>query len=215
MKERRQEPSPRQEKILGFIREYSRAHGYPPAIREIGSATGISSTSVVDYHLRALERMQLLRRDSDVSRGITLVGDDEGEVAGVPHVTQVPVAGLIAAGEPLDVLDSTGDLIALSDDLAEEGCYALRVRGKSMIDDHIDDGDLVVIAPRDTAPNGAIVVALVTDGVTGTGAATLKRLYREKGRIRLQPANSQMSPIYVDPSNVLIQGTVRAVIRRY
>ncbi len=206
-------PNLKQARILDFIRGYTRDRGYPPAIREIGTAVGISSTSVVDYHLRALEKSNAIRRDSDVSRGITLV-DDEPPVA-VDRPVRVPVMGQIAAGEPLDVLDAPDDTLSLPPDLAEEGCFALRVRGQSMIDDHIDDGDLVVIRPQDTAPNGSIVVAVVTDRATERGAATLKRLYREPGRVRLQPANAALSPIYVSSENLLVQGVVRAIIRRY
>jgi repressor LexA len=214
MRERNSSPSPRQAKILDFIRGYTRDHGYPPAIREIGSAVGISSTSVVDYHLRALEKSKVIRRDSDVSRGITLVEGD-ADVTSRERAIRVPIMGQIAAGEPLDVLDAVEDQISLPPDLADEGCYALRVRGQSMIDDHIDDGDLVVIRPQDTAPNGSIVVALVTDRDSERGAATLKRLYREQGRVRLQPANASLDPIYVSPDSLLVQGVVRAIIRRY
>jgi repressor LexA len=214
MRERSGSSSPRQARILDFIRAYTHEHGYPPAIREIGAAVGISSTSVVDYHLRALEKANAIRRCSDVSRGITLVEDDTAALAGA-HTIRVPIMGQIAAGEPLDVLDSVDDQINLPPDLADEGCYALRVRGQSMIEDHIDDGDLVVIRPQDTAPNGSIVVALVTDGDTERGAATLKRLYREPGRIRLQPANAALDPIYVSADSLLVQGVVRAIIRRY
>lgn len=213
MRERASGPSPRQAKILDFIRGYTREHGYPPAIREIGFGVGISSTSVVDYHLRKLEKANAIRRDADVSRGITLVHHADDSTGS--RTIRVPVMGQIAAGEPLEVLDSVDDHLDLPPDLADEGCYALRVRGQSMIDDHIDDGDLVVIRPQDTAPNGSIVVALVTDGATERGAATLKRLYREHGRVRLQPANAALEPIYVDAGSLLVQGVVRAIIRRY
>lgn len=208
--------SARQERVLEFIRRFVREHSYPPTLREIGLATGISSTSVVDYNLNALQKMGYLRRDPEISRGIKLteagalarVGDD-----GRVRTIRVPVVGRIAAGEPIEAVAGTDETIDLTDSIVPENAYILKVKGKSMIDDLIDDGDLVVVEPRSTADNGDIVVALLTDGPTGEGQATLKRIYREKGVIRLQPANAEMKPIYVDPENLLIQGKVVSVIR--
>lgn len=209
--------SERQQRILEFIREFSHERGYPPTVREIGQAVGISSTSVVDYNLRALRRMGYLRRDAEVSRGIGLV-DLEAEQ---PRPTEaparanvVPIVGTIAAGAPIEAYAEHSETIAVSPDLADDGCYALRVKGKSMIEDLIDDGDLVVIRPQQTADNGTIVVALITDSENPEGQATLKRIYRERERIRLQPANSTMEPIYVRPDALQIQGRVVAVIRQ-
>jgi repressor LexA len=160
--------------------------------------------------------MGYLRRDPEISRGIELteagalarVGDD-----GRVRTIRVPVVGRIAAGEPIEAVAGTDETIDLTDSIVPENAYILKVKGKSMIDDLIDDGDLVVVEPRSTADNGDIVVALLTDGPTGEGQATLKRIYREKGVIRLQPANAEMKPIYVDPENLLIQGKVVSVIR--
>ncbi len=204
--------SERQRRILDFIARFQQRHGYPPTIREIGQEAGISSTSVVDYNLRALERLGRLRRDPDVSRGIELTGGtlprrSQGSVS-------VPVMGRIAAGEPIEALQDHREELEVSGQICDEGCYALRVKGRSMIEDLIDDGDLVVVRPQESADDGDIVVALLTDGPSSEGRATLKRLYREKDRVRLQPANSTMEPIYVAPKELRVQGKVVAVIRQ-
>jgi repressor LexA len=125
-----------------------------------------------------------------------------------------PRARPFAAGAPIEAYADSSEQIELSPDLAEEGCYALRVKGTSMIEDLIADGDLVVVRPQQTAENGTIVVALLTDSANPEGQATLKRIYRERDRIRLQPANSTMEPIYVQPDALQVQGRVVAVIRR-
>lgn len=202
--------SARQERMLAFIAEFRARHGYPPTVRELGRAAGISSTSVVDYNLNVLEKAGLIRRDREISRGIELLG----ETPEVPSAVTVPVIGQIAAGVPIEAIEGMPETLALSGALAPEGAYALRVKGKSMIDDLIDDGDLVVIKPQQTAENGEIVVALVLDGESPEGSATLKRLYRERGRVRLQPRNPEMAPIYVDPDRLQIQGRVVSVIRQ-
>lgn len=195
----------RQQRMLRFIREHITEHGRPPTVREIGMAVGISSTSVVDYNLRVLERDGHLRRERELSRGIDL--PDRG------RPPSIPVLGRIAAGEPIEAVSDPSDAVEVPQRLADAGCYALRVKGKSMIDDHIDDGDLVVVKPQETADNGEIVVALITSGASGQGEATLKRIYREGSRIRLQPANATMQPIYVKPQELRIQGKVISVIR--
>lgn len=204
--------SERQRRILDFIARFQQQHGYPPTIREIGQAAGISSTSVVDYNLKVLEREGMLRRDREVSRGLGLA-----VLAASAHAagsSRIPIVGRIAAGEPIEAVQGHPEELDVAEQLCDEGCYALKVRGKSMIEDLIDDGDIVVIRPQETATDGDIVVALITEGPTSEGRATLKRLYREQGRIRLQPANSEMQPIYVDPSELLIQGKVVSVIRQ-
>ena len=204
--------SDRQQRILDFIGEYTGDHGYSPSIREIGQAVGISSTSVVDYNLRALQRAELIRRDADISRSVALVGPGP---AARPTMLRIPIVGRIAAGEPIEALEQHDDFLELGVGTVPDGCYALQVKGKSMIEDLIDDGDLVVIRPQETAENGGIVVALLVsqDSQTG-GAATLKRLYRERGgKVRLQPANSAMQPIFVDPEQLRVQGKVVSVHR--
>lgn len=204
--------SERQRRILDFIARFQQRHGYPPTIREIGQETGITSTSVVDYNLRVLERMGYLRRDPDISRGLELTGV---AAARQPRgAVPVPIVGRIAAGEPIEAMPGHQEELELSGQLCDERCYALRVKGKSMIEDLIDDGDLVVIRPQESADDGDIVVALLTDGPSSEGRATLKRLYRERDRIRLQPANATMEPIYVDPEELRVQGKVVAVIRK-
>jgi repressor LexA len=205
--------SVRQERILAFIRKYVDEHSRPPTIREIQAAVGASSTSVVDYNLRKLEQLGYLRRDRELSRGIELADEIERRQRGRVHA--VPIVGRIAAGQPIEaVAEADREVLYLSTDLSSEGCYALHVKGTSMIEDCIDDGDIVVVRPQPTANDGDIVVAVITDGPTGEPETTLKRLYREPGRLRLQPANSQMAPIYVEPERLQIQGRVVAVIRR-
>ncbi|MBI2942282.1 MAG: transcriptional repressor LexA [Chloroflexi bacterium] len=206
--------STRQQRILTFIRDFQNEHSYPPTVREIGQAVEISSTSVVDYHLKALFRAGYLHRDPDVSRGLSLVESEERPCVLDRATMRVPVVGTIAAGEPIAAVESHAETIELTGDLATEDCYALRVKGKSMIGDLIDDGDVVVVRPQATADNGAIVVALLTDGPGGEGQATLKRIFRERDCIRLQPANGEMEPIYARPSDVMVQGRVVAVIRK-
>jgi repressor LexA len=203
--------SDRQRRILDFVAKYTGDHGYPPSIREIGQAVGITSTSVVDYNLKALERSGLIRRDKEVSRGLGLVGQAPSKR---PQLVRVPIVGRIAAGEPIEAIESRDDYLELGAGTVPDGCYALRVNGKSMIEDLIDDGDLVVVRPQDTADNGDIVVALLmSQGASSEGVATLKRLYRDRDQIRLQPANATMQPIFVDPEQLRVQGRVVSVIR--
>ena len=203
--------SDRQQAILDFVAEYTTDHGYPPSIREIGQAVGISSTSVVDYNLRALERGGMILRDREVSRGLRTVG--QAPVAR-PNMVKIPIVGRIAAGEPIEALEQHDDFLELGAGTVPDGCYALQVKGKSMIEDLIDDGDLVVIRPQETANNGDIVVALLmSQGASSEGVATLKRLYRERDQVRLQPANAAMQPIFVDPDQLRVQGKVVSVIR--
>lgn len=204
--------SERQRRILDFIASFQQQHGYPPTIREIGQAVGISSTSVVDYNLKVLERQGRLRRDREVSRGLGLSGGLSARR--FPSSGRIPIIGRIAAGEPIEAVQGHQEELDVAEQLSAEGCFALKVKGMSMIEDLINDGDIVVVKPQETAMDGDIVVALITEGPTSEGRATLKRLYREQGRIRLQPANSEMDPIYVKPDDLLIQGRVVSVIRQ-
>lgn len=203
--------SERQRRILAFVERYTGEHSYPPSIREIGQAVGISSTSVVDYNLRALEREGMIRRDREVSRGLGLV--QKAPVTKL-RVVRVPIKGRIAAGEPIEAIEGHEEYLEFAAGSVPDGCYALQVKGKSMIEDLIDDGDMVVIRPQATAENGDIVVAMLTNqGPSSEGVATLKRLYRDRGRVRLQPANAEMQPIFVDPEHLQVQGKVVSVIR--
>lgn len=193
----------RAERILDFIRERIAEQGYPPTVREIAEAVGLASTSAVHHHLLKLEREGKLQKDATRSRALTIPG-----TVGA-RVVQAPIVGEIAAGEPIYAYENQEETLAVPGDLAGRGhdTFVLRVRGKSMIEDHIDDGDYVVVQSQDTARDGDIIVALLEDS-----RATLKRYFKEKDRVRLQPANGQMQPIYT--RDIQIQGKVIGVIRR-
>jgi repressor LexA len=193
----------RAERILDFIREAVAEHGYPPSVREIAEAVGLASTSAVHHHLVKLEREGKLQKQATRSRALT-VPDSLGG-----RVVRAPIVGEIAAGSPIYAYPDRSETLGIPSELASRGrsTFVLRVRGKSMIVDHIDDGDFVVVQEQSTARDGDIVVALLEDST-----ATLKRFFRERDRIRLQPANGSMSPIYA--RDVQIQGKVIGVIRR-
>lgn len=212
------ELSKRQQRILEMIEAYMAEYGYPPTIREIGDAVGISSTSVVSYNLRVLQRKGYLERSPEVSRGLRLMREEEEQPA-VPRGLTIPLLGTIAAGEPIPVPDSDFsptdyEEIAVTPDIVSnpEGVYALQVKGDSMIDALIHDGDIVILRHQRTAENGDMVAAWIKD----ERSTTLKRFYRERGQplVRLQPANPYMEPIYVHPANLEIHGKVIGVIRR-
>ena len=209
---RRHSISDRQATMLRFIKDFASENGYPPTVREIGIEMEISSTSVVDYHLRALEQFDHIRRVKKLSRGIEI----KGEATDRRTVHGVQVQGRIAAGAPIEAIDNPLDSISLPPELSTDDAYALEVQGKSMIEDLIDDGDMIIVKPQPDANNGDIVVGIIKESEEGgAGEATLKRFYREDDRVRLQPANSEMSPIYVDPALLDIRGKVVAVIRRF
>ncbi|MFP3895773.1 MAG: transcriptional repressor LexA [Anaerolineales bacterium] len=204
------ELSERQEKILEVIRDYLVEYGYPPTIREIGEAAAISSTSVVSYNLSALEKKGYLIRNKDTSRGLRL----QEEITAMP----VPLLGNIVAGEPIPVPGNEApeaalDHIAVPTDMLNntDDIYALRVRGNSMIDSLIADGDIVVMQHQRSAENGDTVAAWLVDEET----VTLKEFHLEAGgqRVRLQPRNPAFEPIYVKADRVEIQGKVIGVIR--
>ncbi|MFC1906049.1 transcriptional repressor LexA [Chloroflexota bacterium] len=205
--------SDKQRRMLDFINEFVDGKGYPPTVRDILKGCEISSTSVVDYNLRVLEREGYLRRDSEVSRGI-----------GIPdrvrnNFVKVPILGTIAAGQPIPVPEAdTWDITVSAETLevatemtrGKSGVYALKVRGTSMIDALIDDGDIVLMQQTSVADNSEMVAVWLKN----EGETTLKKFYKEPGRVRLQPANVQLGPIYADPENVEVQGRVIGVIRR-
>jgi len=200
--------------MLKFVQEFMAENSLPPTVRDIQKACNISSTSVVDYNLRILQREGFLRRRPEVARGIELL-DRKGRAAG--FLPQVPVLGYIAAGEPLPGPSNDGwteeplETIEVPRYLADskKNLYALRVKGTSMIDALIDDGDLVLVQPAQDVKNGDMVVAwLKLEQET-----TLKRIYKEGSQVRLQPANSKMKPIYTNASNVETRGKVVAVLR--
>ena len=202
--------SSRQEAILGFINEFLGENGYPPTIRDIGAAVGISSTSVVNYNLNILEREGFLARDREVSRGLRLVGEGLSS----DDIILLPLLGRIAAGDPIPV---PGDAVPEDHlELArgvlrdEDGLYALEVQGESMIDALVNDGDVVIMKHQEVAENGDMVAVWLKD----KEETTLKKFYREGNRIRLQPANPTMQPIYANPTDVQVQGKVVMVIRQ-
>jgi repressor LexA len=207
--------SDKQQRIKTYITRYVGDNGYPPSIREIQAACHISSTSVVDYNLNILENRGLLHRRADVSRGIKLVKGTET----AQMTVSVPVIGIIAAGTPIPVpTPDTWDVAAVSETMdvpaeltgGKEGIFALRVKGFSMIDALINDGDIVILQHVNTVDNGEMAAVWLKN----EKEATLKKVYVEADRIRLQPANSQMQPIYADLDNVEIQGRVVAVVRQ-
>lgn len=204
--------SDRQRGILKYIQQYVDERGYPPSIREIGDRVGISSTSVVDYNLRALERDGYIRRDREVSRGLEIVGGSRTPRQPVLRLMRIPVVGRIAAGVPIEAIEDITDYVEFTPGTVPEGCYALRVQGTSMIEDHIDDGDVVIVRPQQTAENGEIVVAIVEDD-SANGGATLKRFYREGETVRLQPRNPQLQPMIYPAAQVEIRGKVVKLVR--
>ena len=204
--------SDRQRSILKYIQDYVDDRGYPPSIREIGDRVGISSTSVVDYNLRALERDGYIRRDREVSRGLEIVGASRGQKSPPARLVRIPVVGRIAAGLPIENVEDPSDILEFTMGAVPDDCYALRVKGTSMIEDHIEDGDVVVVRPQPQAENGEIVVAILSDSLPN-GGATLKRFYREGDRVRLQPRNPEMQPIVVPADQVEIRGKVVKLVR--
>jgi repressor LexA len=206
--------SSRQQSIVDFINNFWLDRGYPPSIRDIVSGCGLSSTSVADYNLKILERKGCIRRHREVSRGIEM----PVRSAAAGGKIYIPVIGTIAAGEPIPVPgsdsweNSASERIEVTRDLLRnrEGVYALKVKGRSMLDALVNDGDTVLMQSTNVVENGEM--AAVWFKVERE--ATLKKFYAEAGRIRLQPANSQLKPVYVSPESIEVQGKVIAVIRQ-
>ncbi|HEY7467629.1 MAG TPA: transcriptional repressor LexA [Dehalococcoidia bacterium] len=197
--------SAKQSSILHFIRDFIREHDYPPSIRDIQDGCSISSTSVVDYNLKALERLGYIRRDREVSRAIELVGR--------ARMRTVPVVGQIAAGQPIPVpapdtwsQQDFEEEIEVTDQMTKgrENVFALRVKGTSMIDALVNDGDLVLMEQTASWDDGDMVAVWLKD----RQETTLKKIYHEGNRVRLQPANATMDPIYADARDVEVQGKV-------
>jgi repressor LexA len=209
----------RQREILNYIEEFVRETGYPPAIRQIQEKLDISSTSVVAYNLKALENKRLIKREGKVSRGISLPAGAALTPAAMSRAkgSHVRMLGTITAGQPLpnpeDTSMSDGETVDVPADIAPPeklgDVYALRVRGNSMIDALIADGDIVLLRYQQTAENGQMVAVRIEDD----NAVTLKRFYKEGSKVRLQPANTTMDPIYVDAMNVRVEGRVVGVMR--
>lgn len=195
----------RQREILEFVSEFIRAEGYSPSMEEIAGHFGIASLNAVFKHLAALESRGYLRREPNQARSIEL---SRSTHAGA---RVLPLLGYVAAGKPIEAISAPDHLIIPEELLNGRGPhYVLVVRGESMIDEHIQDGDFVVVEAREQANNGEMVVALV-DGEN----VTLKKYYRKGAQIRLQPANPQMAPIVLDETRVKVQGVVVGVIRKY
>jgi repressor LexA len=195
----------RQQEIWSFLVDYVDRHGYPPTVREIGEAVGLASPSTVHAHLANLERAGLLRRDPTKPRALELTGRESESVVTMP---KLPLLGQIAAGGPLLAEQNVEDELAVPETL--RGDFLLRVKGDSMIEVGILDGDIVVVRRAQDARNGEIVVALAGDDESAD-EATVKTFYKEKGRVRLQPENSALEPIYADHVQVL--GKVVGVFR--
>ncbi len=201
---------PRQREILEYLRGRARARAYPPTVREIGKAVGLSSSSTVQNHLNTLEHRGYIRRDPTKSRTVELVEAVEPLTA--RSAWRIPVVGRVAAGTPVLAEENIEDHIAIAAEVAGgEDAFALRVAGDSMIQAGILDGDLVVVRPGTDATDGSIVVARIENPTTGEGEVTVKRLYREPGRARLQPANDRLEPIFT--SELELEGRVVAVLR--
>ncbi len=198
----------RQRQILDFIQQHIQAYGYAPTLKQIAEALGVSSLATVHEHLEALESKGLIKRRAGKTRSIQLTKTLEEQLK--PQVVSVPILGFIAAGSPLEpYTDPNASMdIAPSFINGDKRVYVLQVRGESMIEEQIRDGDFVVVEETNSAKNGDIVVALLDNGM-----ATLKRFYKEQTRIRLEPANSTMSPIFV--KNVRIQGKMVGLIRKF
>jgi repressor LexA len=198
----------RQQEIWTFLVEYVDRHGYPPTVREIGEEVGLASPSTVHAHLANLERAGLLKRDPTKPRALELIGREKPAETNVVELPKLPLLGQIAAGGPLLAEQNVEDSIAVPATL--KGDFVLRVKGESMIEAGILDGDLVVVKRAQDARNGDIVVALAGDDESAD-EATVKTFYRENGRVRLQPENASLEPIYAE--HVQILGRVVGVFR--
>ena len=202
----------RQQEIWGFLVEYLDGHGYPPTVREIGEAVGLASPSTVHAHLANLERAGLLRRDPTKPRALELIGHrrEQAQSARGSEERKLPLLGQIAAGAPLLAEENVEDEIAVPEPLGRGADFLLRVRGDSMINAGILDGDVLVVSKKQDARNGEIVVALVGDD-EAANEATVKTFFREQNRVRLQPENDALEPIYADYVEIL--GKVTGVFR--
>ena len=206
----------RQQAIYDYIRSYSAEHGYPPSVREIGSAVGLASPSTVHMHLKTLEEFGLIKRDSKKPRTIEVMAKDQASTSEeklaevkqdvASNVITLPLVGRVAAGTPILAEQNVEETLSLPTSIVgDASSFILRVRGESMVNAGIFDGDYIVVKEQNEAHDGEIVVALIDD------SATVKTFYREKDRIRLQPENDTMEPIYAE--NPTILGKVTALIR--
>lgn len=200
----------KQIRVLRYFRDYRQEHGIAPTLDEAAQALGVSKITIHE-HLNQLSKKGAIHRDRAKARAVAILYDPDAEAADAHDdpIPTLPLVGSIAAGRPIDALEDREEVSLTELVPTGDRIYLLRVRGKSMIEDHIDDGDLVVVERRETANDGDIVVAILEDE-----EATLKRFYRESnGMIRLQPANSEMEPLFT--SRVQLRGVVRGVIRKF
>jgi repressor LexA len=200
----------KQKQILDFISQYIQINGHSPTLQEIADSMGLSSLATVHEHLKSLEKKGVIKRYDGAVRGIEII---DNTINANLSAIELPLIGYIAAGEPIEAIENEMSTVMVSPDMVSKSkrCFVLQVRGTSMIDEGIMDGDYVVLKQQDTAENGQIVVALIDEGF-----ATLKKFYKEKnGVIRLQPANEEMDPIMVNSDQVKIQGVVTGIVRRY
>ena len=195
----------RQREILDYLSDFIEQHGYAPSLEEIGRRFGLSSLATVHKHLTNLQDKGVIRRTWNRSRSVELVPTQMGGRA-----LDLPLLGYVAAGAPIEAVVSNETVTVPEDLVGTRDTYALRVRGNSMIDEQIRDGDLVVVEDRQTVQNGEMVIALLEDS-----EVTLKKFYRENGHIRLQPANDAIAPMIVRADKIQVQGVVVGVMRRY
>jgi repressor LexA len=201
------ELTPRQRQILHFILQHIETRGYPPTVREIGEAVNLSSSSTVHAHLRSLEESGLIKRDAVLTRAIKLLPGVATPTAKPKKVSNIPILGTVAAGKPILAVEDYDETYPIPQEfLSGSDGFMLKVKGESMIEDGIMDGDMVIVRRQESAVNGETVVALID------GEATVKHFYREDNRIRLQPANSAMQPIIVD--DAVIVGKVVGLVRK-
>jgi repressor LexA len=195
----------RQREILDYLNEFIQQHGYAPSLEEIGRRFNLSSLATVHKHLSNLQEKGFIRRSWNRSRSVELLSARTGQRA-----IELPLLGFVAAGQPIEAVPSSESIAVPEDLVGKRESYVLRVKGDSMIDEQIRDGDFVIVEDRKSVDNGEMVIALV-----GGLDVTLKKFYREDGRIRLQPANPSMQPIILDADRVQVQGVVVGVMRRY
>lgn len=208
---------PRQREVLALIEQLTDEHGYPPTLAELAKAMGLRNRMTVHQHVVALKKKGFVRWEPGLNRSLRVLnggdmGEAEDDIESSPDDVKprgIPFAGTIAAGSPIDAIQ-TDEFLEVDSQYSEKGCFALKIKGDSMIEDGIYDGDYVIVKPEPSPRNGEIVVATLDDG-----SATLKRFFKEQGRYRLQPANASMQPIYVEGNRAPeIQGVVVALFRK-
>jgi repressor LexA len=195
----------RQREVFEFIKDFIADNGYSPSLKEIGAHFGLTSVATVHKHLAMLKQKGMIKKGRNRRRAIDISPDRDA-----PRASRLPLLGIVAAGRPVEAVENPETILVPQGMLGRKRCYVLSVRGDSMIGEHIQDGDFVIVEADESPAEGSLVIALV-----GGSDATLKRFYREKDRIRLAPSNPAMKPIYVKPEDLKIQGVVVGVMRKY